>query len=131
MAADYNFSSLHQNAHGTSHYTSQDYDRLTSLLLFYEIGQEENLVDEWPSTLPALPHRVEFSWRHFCRQFKDRNSTHSWSEGPKDMDKYIGIAKCLVQPASFDTAAFRSTARDAVRKATLSSKLKQTSTPKS
>ena len=130
IATDYDFLTRHDDTNCAPLYTPQDYEKLTGLLLFYEIGQAEELVDGWPTTLPSLPYRVEFSWRHFCRQFKTRNSTYPFSEGPGDMDKYLGIAKDLVQPAHFDTNALRATARDAVRKDAKSSKIKQKSSPK-
>ena len=112
LALTFNYKDLHEDIDHQFKYLAEDHDKITALLLFYEVSQTEDDIAEWPPLLPSLPHKVAENWKGFCRSFKRRgNSNHSWSDGPADMEKYIGIAKDLTHPAKFATNAFRNIAR--------------------
>ena len=93
-------------------YTVSDQQKLVALLLFYYSSRDEEIITTWREDIIPLPPTIKFNWQHFCRAFTNRaTSTHSWADGPPEMGKYINIAKDLLQPAIFDSEAFRNVAR--------------------
>ena len=113
LTNDFRFSELHASQNHEFTYGQQDQEKLTALLLLYYVSYSESDIDHWPSTLPTLPHTVANNWRHFCRQFQRCKVDHCWKEGPPELDKYIGIAKDLVNPVEFGGKSLRQTARNA------------------
>ena len=111
LAHNFNFHDLHSREREFN-YTNIDQHKLMSLLLFFEVSQFEDDIEQWPQELPPLPPPVKNNWKNFCRQFHQRgSSTHTWKDGPSDLDKHIGVAKDLVSPASFGATDLRNIAR--------------------
>ena len=93
-------------------YGTDQYEKLTALLLFYFSSQEEEAIQQWPQNLEPLPTTIAANWTTYCQQFKKRDrSTNSWVAGPQDIDKHIAVANDLIKPAMLQSNTLRTVAR--------------------
>ena len=59
-------------------YGTDQYEKLTALLLFYFSSQEEESIEQWPQNLEPLPTPIAANWTTYCQQFQKRDrSTNS------------------------------------------------------
>ena len=93
-------------------YGVTEYEKLTALLLFYCVSQEEETIHQWPTHLQPLPTTIAENWKNNCNQFKQQNvNNHLWANGPPDIDKHIAVANDLLQPSKVQSESLRTIAR--------------------
>ena len=76
VSSNFNFPSLVNNPDHSTECLQREKCDVTSTLLYLLVGQNDDLISSWPTTLPPLPADVTTKWKKLCKNNLPKH--HEW-----------------------------------------------------